>query len=272
MTSKVVERDSSGQTLLHHACNDGDIQKVLELLEFGADIACHDSTGWTPLHNAALNGHASVVEILLRYGADVDPLGFEDETPLHDAVANGHLECASLLLKYGAEPFRKNKNGRMPIELVREGDSALRELLEYPLEHWQPLKTPEFYPRLLTPCDPNLILEKKKKLDTKAQKESSVKKHSQKAAKHHHQTNSFSWGGLDDRSGPFESSREEKKFRALWQTIAKQDTVPTRANNGDSPSVSRGRQSSAEPMKPKSESRKRGSISQEDSIIKKSKK
>ena len=180
MTMKVVQRDKSGQTLLHHACTEGNVERVLQLLEYGADIAAQDSTRWTPLHNAALNGHAAVVEVLLRYGADVDAVGFEDETPLHDAVANGHIQCASLLLQYGAEQFCKNRDGKMPKDLVRPGDAALKQLLDFPLEHWQPIKTPEFYARLVTPCDPKVIQEKKKVVEKVVQKQSAVKKHSQK--------------------------------------------------------------------------------------------
>jgi ankyrin repeat protein len=271
MTTKIVQRDSSGQTMLHHACAKGENDKVLELLQYGSDISAQDATGWSPLHNAALQGHADVVETLLRYGADVDACGFEDETPLHDAVANGHIQCASLLLQYGAEPFRKNKNGKMAKDLVSHGNHAMMELLEYPLDHWQPLKTREFYARLLTPCDPEIIQERKKKQKTgKAQ--SAVKKHSQKAAKHQSQNKNFAWGGLDSRAGPFESSREEKKFRALWQSIAKQDTEPTKPPTRESPVLGRPRQSSVDPVKPKVDTKKRSSVPPEETPTKKPKK
>jgi ankyrin repeat protein len=269
MTAKVVQRDSSGQTLLHHACSRGDYQQVLELLDYGSDIAAKDATGWTPLHNAALNGHDEIVETLLRFGANVDSLGFEDETPLHDAVANGHAKCVTVLLKYGADPLLKNKHGKLPKDLISEQNSATKEILEYPLEHWNPLKSAEFYPRALHPCDPKVIEQKKKKIS----KQPGVKKHVEKSTKHQSHKKNFSWGGLDSQSGPFESSREEKKFKALWQSIAKQDTGSGASNPNDSPvMMRRDRQSSVDLVKPTPESKKRLSVPPEDTPMKKLKK
>ncbi|KAJ3256837.1 hypothetical protein HK103_005081 [Boothiomyces macroporosus] len=217
MMARVVERDNSGQTLLHKASEEGNTEEVSKLLMYGADITAVDLSNWTPLHNAALNGHAEVVELLLKYGADVDPLGLNNETPLHDAVANGHDECVSILLSYGAETFRKNNDGKLPVDLVPDKNTEkIIDLLKKPLEHWQPLKTPQYYPRLLSPCDHSARTPKvtKKKLEKEKVKETPK------------QTSSFAWGGLDNTAGPFESSREEKKFKALWKTIAKQSDTP----------------------------------------------
>ncbi|KAJ3323617.1 hypothetical protein HDV06_001641 [Boothiomyces sp. JEL0866] len=225
MTAKVVERDNSGQTLLHKACEEGNIKEVSKLLMYGADITAVDLSSWTPLHNAALNGHSEIVEMLLKFGADVDPLGLNNETPLHDSVANGHHECVSVLLSYGAETFRKNNDGKLPVDLVPEKNTEkITELLKKPLEYWQPLKTPQFYPRLLTPCanSPRTPKVVKKKLEKEKVKETPK------------QTNSFAWGGLDNSAGPFESSREEKKFKALWKTIAKQSDTPEVGRYSDS--------------------------------------
>ncbi|KAJ3269311.1 hypothetical protein HDV01_001597 [Terramyces sp. JEL0728] len=217
MTAKVVERDSSGQTVLHKACEAGNLDEVSKLLMYGADITAVDLSNWTPLHNAALNGHSDIVGLLLNYGADVDPLGLNNETPLHDSVANGHYECVSVLLSYGAETFRKNNDGKLPLDLVPEKNSEkISEMLKKPLEYWQPLKTPEYYPRLLATCD---SISKTPKISKKKVEKEKIKETPRQA-------NSFAWGGLDSSAGPFESSREEKKFKALWKTIAKQSDTP----------------------------------------------
>ena len=208
MIDKVVQRNNDGQTIFHIACSQGDVDRVLKLLDYGADINASDNAGWTPIHNAALHGHYMVAEVLLRYGSEVDPTGIELETPLHDAVANGHIECASLLLQYGAEPFRKNKQGKTPIDLVPETSIQLKELLNHPLEYWQPIKIPEYHPRLLGPSSgPTLNTVLSKPVEPFKAPAKLVSPH-------------LAWGSLEAK-GSFESSREEKKFHALLKTLEK---------------------------------------------------
>ena len=213
MTIKVVQRDSSGQTLLHQAATVGNLTKVQKLLQFGADVSATDNNSWTPLHNAAINGHHEVVEYLLMYGADIDAVAFEGETPLHDASANGHKKCVIVLLNYGSEPFRKNMDGKMAKELVPPGPEfqSLRDIFDLPFEHWQPNKTAEYYPRKIS-----------QEFQKVNKTEAIVPSSTDGRKKQVNSNEKFARGGLDDdREGPFESTREEKKFKALWQSIAK---------------------------------------------------
>lgn len=50
-------------------------------------------------------------------------------TPLHEAAAKGKYEIVKLLLKHGADPLKKNRDGAMPLDLVREGDEDVADLL-----------------------------------------------------------------------------------------------------------------------------------------------
>ena len=64
-----------GETQLHVACINNDVNKVKELLLDGAEVNLTDYAGWTPLHEACNHGHvACVKEILwtrpLVYGSD----------------------------------------------------------------------------------------------------------------------------------------------------------------------------------------------------------
>lgn len=201
----MVRRDESGQTLLHHAASKNDAKKISKLLQYGADISVIDNSGFTPLHNAALNGHDEAVDILLNYGSVMDPVARDDETPLHDACKNGHLKVVLKLLQYGAKST-ENKNRKLPIDLT--DDQSIKDLFK---RDFKPYLKAEFYPRLINT--------KKQDKTMKPSKEPSpvrLLKKNQYADRR-----SFAWGGLDDTNGPFESSREEKKFKALWQTIAK---------------------------------------------------
>ncbi|KAJ2391551.1 hypothetical protein GGI05_002911, partial [Coemansia sp. RSA 2603] len=116
----ILLRDKAGQTKLHRACNAGDIEQTVSLINQGADINMKDNAGWTPLHESALEGHNSVVVALLRRGADYGAKGFGGDTPLHDACANGHYDVVRSLLVAGADPYLKNSKGITPEDMARE--------------------------------------------------------------------------------------------------------------------------------------------------------
>ncbi|KAJ1330068.1 hypothetical protein BSLG_009769 [Batrachochytrium salamandrivorans] len=359
MTSKVVQRDLSGQTLLHKACTSGDLDRIHQLLMYGADINVADHSGWTPLHDAALHGHTLCVQVLLRYGADVQKVGGSDaDSPLHDAAANCHCDVVRLLLEYGADPLLVNSNNQTPLDLcsVQRKPAALASLLapdgqdtaaydrhknntkantdalmdsrrsdiiqmlSRSAQSWRPLRNAEFYRRPVdSPAGSGELGDMSLRaaridpmMDSDAvnctfprrasdagsrsphsaqsnpstlQSKSTVyiagdhRRHSVGGAvsgssfstaahgeeggsaigttgprgggssssssgnvgcngsgslddrnllaglpsSSHAASYRFAWGGLDPRTGPFESTREEKKFQALWRTIAKEE-------------------------------------------------
>jgi len=49
----------------------GDVNKVKELLDKGADKEAKDKYGWTPLIYASWYGHTEIVKLLLEYGTDI---------------------------------------------------------------------------------------------------------------------------------------------------------------------------------------------------------
>ena len=50
------------------AAKSGDIEKVRELLDRGADVNSRDKDGLTPLHAAALAGHTEAAALLRQRG------------------------------------------------------------------------------------------------------------------------------------------------------------------------------------------------------------
>ncbi|CEL92504.1 unnamed protein product [Vitrella brassicaformis CCMP3155] len=145
----INEPDSLGQSALHKACNEGNMQAVQFLLPRGADLHLKDAFGFTPLHLAARNGHTAAVQALLAqieavslddvlnkaweraaatmapadmkkvqalldYGVGVAARSFSEagsNTPLHFACAEGREETVSLLLKApGADVALKMRN------------------------------------------------------------------------------------------------------------------------------------------------------------------
>ncbi|KAK6305990.1 hypothetical protein J4Q44_G00229150, partial [Coregonus suidteri] len=101
-----------GETLLHVAAIQGDIQRVRDMVSQGLDVNMADNAGWTPLHEAVSHGHYEISKDLIQTGALVNCIGDSGTTPLHDAVVQGHLQIAELLLKHGADPLLKNNNGQ----------------------------------------------------------------------------------------------------------------------------------------------------------------
>uniref|UniRef100_A0A669B5D7 Poly [ADP-ribose] polymerase n=1 Tax=Oreochromis niloticus TaxID=8128 RepID=A0A669B5D7_ORENI len=85
--------------------------------------------GLVPLHNACSYGHYEVAELLVRHGASVNVADLWKFTPLHEAAAKGKYEICKLLLKHGADPSKKNRDGNMPLDMVKDGDTDIQDLL-----------------------------------------------------------------------------------------------------------------------------------------------
>ncbi len=79
-----VRPKSSGQDVrLLEAARNGDVSRVAELLQAGAEIDATDANGHTALILAAMAGHLPVVRSLVEAGADTthkDNLGYDAYT------------------------------------------------------------------------------------------------------------------------------------------------------------------------------------------------
>src|SRR3989344_2681519 len=79
------------------ACKHGYLDKVISLLDQGADIhANHDLA----LRWSACSGHLPVVQYLLEQGADIHA---ENDCALRLSARNGHLPVVQYLLIHGAK-------------------------------------------------------------------------------------------------------------------------------------------------------------------------
>jgi ankyrin repeat protein len=89
---------------LRRAASSGDLAKVKELLDTGADINAANSYGGTALSFAADRGHTEVVKLLLERGADVNAKDrFYGARPLDWAAGDGHAEIVRALLAKDAQ-------------------------------------------------------------------------------------------------------------------------------------------------------------------------
>ncbi|XP_065581718.1 ankyrin repeat domain-containing protein 29-like [Artemia franciscana] len=92
-----------------------DTQRLLNVLQSGADVIIRNNYGNTPLCLAAWKGHTRTVECLLKSGTDVNVRNNYGETPLYLATQEGHTETAECLLQSGADVNIKNEDGASPL-------------------------------------------------------------------------------------------------------------------------------------------------------------
>jgi ankyrin repeat protein len=79
------------------AVKTGQLAKVEDALNAGADVHQQDEQGWTPLNWAAGKGSAEIVSLLLERGADAFRTGRDQRTPYKIALAAKHIDVARLL-------------------------------------------------------------------------------------------------------------------------------------------------------------------------------
>jgi len=100
----------SGDTPLHVAAGEGQMEALELLLNWEADIESKNRVGSTPLHRAASNGQVAAVKKLLENGGNVDATNKSGSTPLHCASYGGFVEIAKLLCEHGASKYIKRPN------------------------------------------------------------------------------------------------------------------------------------------------------------------
>ncbi|BFZ55790.1 hypothetical protein PYCC9005_002831 [Savitreella phatthalungensis] len=126
---KVNARDKThGRTALHKAAAKGDVERVQQLLDQGADPSIRDNARVSPLHEAATRGRLDVVKLLLTTQAiDVSPRDIQGDYPLLDAAQNDFYDICRVLLDAGADPTLRNDDGCSALSEAEEG--PLKELL-----------------------------------------------------------------------------------------------------------------------------------------------
>ncbi|TPX48528.1 hypothetical protein SeMB42_g02954 [Synchytrium endobioticum] len=258
---RIADKDQFGRSILHKAAEAGDMTLFKNCLKYGCDVAATDYAGNAPIHDAVSEGRKEITSELLRYGASPNSSTRLGDTPLHVAVRVAHPEIVELLLKYGASPTTANGAGKTPRDLVdsQSADESqwqamqnVKQLLCRDAELWKPYIKPQFRSQIVVEhqavrsgssgqsmdVDPTCIGGVGK--DRTEQKVSTHRRHSRRpsitsessgsiaqsnangsSVSGYNQNNYFAWGGLDRREGPFESTREERKFQQLLQQIAR---------------------------------------------------
>lgn len=81
----------------------GNLNKIEELLSLGKKPDIEDSCQWTPLMKAAQYGHIDIVKLLLTKGANVEQADKGNYTAVLLAASRNHHQIVELLLAQGAD-------------------------------------------------------------------------------------------------------------------------------------------------------------------------
>ncbi|KAL9965871.1 hypothetical protein ACROYT_G029725 [Oculina patagonica] len=120
-------KNFQGCSALHVATLKGSQPLVETLIDMGADINDQDSnSGRTPLHHAVETGKYHVAEYLISRGADVNKVTYAGNTPLHTASGREMDEMVKLLMTHGANVNIANLEGDTP-KVVRSSKQAKRQ-------------------------------------------------------------------------------------------------------------------------------------------------
>lgn len=117
-------------TPLLDAAYQGDVTRVAQLLEAGADPDEGNDFGATPLSEAARRGDTAVLKLLLKAGANPKQANAEGETALMTVARTGNVEAAKLLVKAGADVnARENWGGQTALIWAAAQDQP--EMIRY---------------------------------------------------------------------------------------------------------------------------------------------
>uniref|UniRef100_A0A672ZY84 CARD- and ANK-containing Inflammasome Adaptor Protein n=1 Tax=Sphaeramia orbicularis TaxID=375764 RepID=A0A672ZY84_9TELE len=121
--------NSSMETLLHVAAENGHLSIVEVLHQRGASLDLQDENNQTALHRAASRGHSEIVKALLQAGAPMYTMDLQGKTPVHLAAENGHLDTVRVLLKEEADMCESCTRDMFLHMAAKEDDWKLTELL-----------------------------------------------------------------------------------------------------------------------------------------------
>ncbi len=132
----VNQKNASGLYPIHFAVADGVKPDTLKLLlDYGANVDVTNNWGETPMHLAVKNNQIEKVKMLLEKGANCNVLNHGGQSPLHLTIAMPATASAMaevLLAQKRCDPSLRDRRGFTPLVLSvvrRQPDAGLVKLL-----------------------------------------------------------------------------------------------------------------------------------------------
>ena len=154
-TIDINERNDHWYNLLYLASENGHLEIVKELIQYGARVN-EQCNGGLPLHIAVKNGHLDIVQELILKSTDcVNEIDIYNATPFHDAVYYKHLDIVKALIDYADLSMKPGKDDSvLDIAQTKEIRNFLRDYqppvdIKEPVDIKKNLDTTKFYKILL---------------------------------------------------------------------------------------------------------------------------
>ncbi|KAI9993602.1 hypothetical protein PInf_015887 [Phytophthora infestans] len=122
-------------TPLHLACELGDLDSVMLLSEFTADLEARDEAGNTPLLAACFQGNFECVKFLLQSAVSLQAANENGDSALHLAAWDGSISCVIILLNYGADPMATNRFGLTALSNMKTRSPMRHKFDDMPEDH-----------------------------------------------------------------------------------------------------------------------------------------
>lgn len=95
--AQVDWQDEDGETPLHRACYNGNMDMMMLLIDHKADIDIIDDWGESPLYYAARRNRVSTVRALVEAGANINIRGHKNKTAAERAKEKGYHALSDYL-------------------------------------------------------------------------------------------------------------------------------------------------------------------------------
>ncbi|KAG3170006.1 hypothetical protein PI124_g4674 [Phytophthora idaei] len=122
-------------TPLHLACELGDIDSVMLLSEYSADLEARDEARNTPLLAACFQGNFECVKFLLQSAVSLQAANENGDSALHLAAWDGSISCVIILLDYGVDPMATNRFGLTALGNMKTRSPMRHKFDDMPEDH-----------------------------------------------------------------------------------------------------------------------------------------
>ncbi len=106
------------RTPLHYGVETDDIDIIRLFISNGANVNSSNEDFYTPFQLAITRGYLDNIDLLIENNADVKAVTVRGDTPLHLAAAVGYVDVMELLLKKNIDVNFKNKSGNTPLHIA----------------------------------------------------------------------------------------------------------------------------------------------------------